>query len=244
MKIFVISLPSSIERRHSVIKQLKDLNLDFEFLDAIDGRYSDHPLLDRYIERKFLIHYGRPARPGELGCYASHYLAWERCKKLNEPILVLEDDFQVTDLFRDAYETSQEIIDRYGYIRLQDTRKSKAVFVRQEDDFRIVRYTKAPQGALCYALTPFAARQFIEHSQNFVYPVDVFIRHFYIHRVPLYGLTPYSIDGGELSKESVIGKRVKVKKDFLTIFQRFLFKGYVMLRTGVENIKNQYLIRI
>lgn len=237
MKIIVINLVSSKERRASAKGQLGALGLEFEFLDAVDGRTSDHPLLDRYVEKEFLIHYGRPANRGELGCYASHYLAWQRGVELNESVLVLEDDFQLTDKFIAALETCGQLIGRQGYIRLQETRKSKATFEKKVGEFSLVKYTKAPQGGLCYALTPGVARSFVAHSQRFVYPLDVFVRHFWIHKVPLYGLTPYTADGGKLSSDSVIGKRAKVKKSLPVMVQRFLFKTYALLMTVVENVK-------
>lgn len=237
MEIIVISLVSSRKRRASAQRQLDALCLEFEFLDAVDGRTSAHPLLNRYDEKKFLIHYGRPANKGELGCYASHYLAWQRAVELNEPVLVLEDDFQLTDKFCAALEICEQLIERQGYIRLQETRKSKATFEKQVGEFSLVKYTKAPQGGLCYALTPEVAKRFIAHSQEFIYPLDVFVRHFWLHKVPLYGLTPYVADGGVLATDSVIGKRVKVRKSLPVMAQRFLHKSYARLMTAVENVK-------
>ena len=38
MKVFVISLKRSPERRRYIEKQLDDLNIKFEFFDAVDGR--------------------------------------------------------------------------------------------------------------------------------------------------------------------------------------------------------------
>lgn len=237
MKIIVISLVSSLERRASAKRQLDALGLAFEFLDGVDGRISDHPLLDRYDEKKFLIHYGRPANRGELGCYASHYLAWQRCVESKQPVLVLEDDFTLTDRFTAALQTCRQLIEQQGYIRLQETRKSKARFERRVGEFTLVKYTKAPQGGLCYAVTPEVARRFINHSREFSYPLDVFVRHFWIHGAPLYGLTPYVADGGELSTDSIIGQRSKVKKRPLIMVHRFLHKSYVLLMTAVENLK-------
>ena len=237
MKIIVISLLSSLKRRASAQKQLDELCQEFEFLDAVDGRTSQHPLLDSYDEEKFIIHYGRPANKGELGCYSSHYLAWQRCIDLQEPVLIMEDDFQLTERFSDALEICEQLISRQGYIRLQETRKSRAFFERQVGDFSLVKYTKAPQGGLCYVLTPQVAQRFIEHSEEFIYPLDVFVRHFWIHKVPLYGLTPYVADGGVLADESEIGKRVKVKKKLGVKVRRFLHKCHARLMTSVENLK-------
>lgn len=237
MKIIVISLVSSLKRRASVQGQLAALGLEFEFLDAVDGRTSDHPLLDRYDEEKFLIHYGRPANPGELGCYASHYLAWQGCVESNEPIMVFEDDFLLKDNFTDALKICEQQIRRYGYIRLQPTRSPRPRFVKQFGDFSLVKYTKGPQALLCYALTPDTARSFINKSVTFTYPVDVFVRHFWLHKIPLYGLTPYAADGGVLSMDSNIGIRHKVKRTPCVVIRRVLHKLYARFMTQVENMK-------
>lgn len=34
----------------------------------------------------------KPLSKTQLGCYASHYILWERCIKEDKPIKVLEDD--------------------------------------------------------------------------------------------------------------------------------------------------------
>ncbi len=237
MKIIVISLVSSVKRRAAAKKQLDALGLEYEFLDAVDGRTSNHFLLNRYDEKGFLIHYGRPASRGELGCYASHYLIWQRCAESNESVLVLEDDFLLSDKFTDALTICDQLIMRYGFIRLQPTTKSKSYLIKTIGAFSLVKFTKAPQATLCYVLSPAVARKFINKSLSFAYPVDVFIRHFWLHKVPLFGLTPYTADAGELAVDSIIGTRAKVKKSLSVVLQRFYFKGYVQLMTMLENFK-------
>jgi hypothetical protein len=67
LKVFAISLPASLERRASVTKKLNDRNIEFEFIDAVDGRVDQHPYLKNYDEKSFLINRRRRAAPGELG---------------------------------------------------------------------------------------------------------------------------------------------------------------------------------
>lgn len=55
--------------------------------------------------------------PGELGCFASHYLLWEKCLELNEPIVVIEDDAQLEECFDDSMKNINEL-QPYGYVRL------------------------------------------------------------------------------------------------------------------------------
>ncbi len=241
MKVLVISLPASNERRASATMQLDSLSIHFEFFDAVDGRTSGNPLLARYDERNFLINYGRPANPGELGCYASHFLAWQRCVELGEAILVLEDDFLLTEGFPESLSLCEQLIGQVGYIRLEKTTRARSMKVRKLGDFTLRKYIKAPQGALCYGIAPFVAKSFIAHSREFVYPVDVFVRHFWLHRNPLFGLTPYTATQSDLAQDSIIGVRRKGRKPIRIMIHRFLLKVYRVLMFGKENLR--YLLK-
>ncbi|WP_367701279.1 glycosyltransferase family 25 protein [Helicobacter pylori] len=42
--------------------------------------------------------------PQEFGCYLSHYLLWKECVKLNQPIVILEDDAALESNFMQALE--------------------------------------------------------------------------------------------------------------------------------------------
>jgi glycosyl transferase family 25 len=238
MKVLVISLPASTDRRRSATEQLAALGLPFEFIDGIDGRTSQDPLLQRYQEREFILNYGRPALPGELGCYASHYLAWQRCIELGEPVLVLEDDFKPLEGFLDALAVCDEHISRRGYIRLETTGNKPASKVLIQNGFTLVKYLKAPQGALCYAISPAVAGIFLAQSKAFTYPVDVFVRNFWRHRVPLYGLQPYTATAAEVSRDSFIGnRRFHHPKSLITRLHRSARKVASLLMTGAENLR-------
>lgn len=238
MKVLVISLPESAERRQSATGQLGALGLSFEFIDGINGRTSQDPLLQRYREKEFILNYGRPALPGELGCYASHYLAWQRCIELGEPVLVLEDDFKPLDRFLDALEVCSQHINARGYIRLESTGDKPASTVLTQDGFTLVKYLKAPQGALCYAISPSVASTFVSCSRAFDYPVDVFVRNFWYHKVPLFGLKPYTATASDIAVNSYIGnRRGSYPKSMATRLHRSARKLKAMLNTGIENLR-------
>ncbi len=238
MKVLVISLPESAERRHSATGKLTALGLSFEFIDGINGNTSRDPLLERYREKEFILNYGRPALPGELGCYASHYLAWQRCIELGVPVLVLEDDFKPLDRFMGALEVCEQHINTQGYIRLETTGDKPASSVFTQDGFTLVKFLKAPQGALCYAISPSVASTFVAHSQTFDYPVDVFVRNFWYHKVPLFGLKPYSATASDIAVNSYIGnRRGRYPKTLGTRLHRSARKLTVLLKTGMENLR-------
>lgn len=63
---------------------------------------------------------GRELSDGEKACFASHYRLWQECVKLNEPIMILEDDVEFSDEFLNH---GEEYIDElskseYEYIRI------------------------------------------------------------------------------------------------------------------------------
>ncbi len=87
MKVFLISLPDSRQRRLSALKNIRISGLPFEIVDGIEAKKmraeclpigtTDFPLL-----------------PGEIGCYAAHLRALQRIVDYELPWgYVLEDDF-------------------------------------------------------------------------------------------------------------------------------------------------------
>lgn len=86
MKIKVISLRRSEERRFSFSEANK--RLDYEFFDAVDGvALSDDEKRDvRYFARD--LDYSQ----GAYGCALSHIRLWERCADSQETLTIAEDD--------------------------------------------------------------------------------------------------------------------------------------------------------
>ena len=87
MKILIINLPDSTDRRIFQQKQLEQLGLNFEILPAVsvnDIQDSTYQSMSQGWER--------PLRRSELACYLSHQKSWEIVLKYNQPTLILEDD--------------------------------------------------------------------------------------------------------------------------------------------------------
>ncbi|OOV85900.1 glycosyltransferase family 25 protein [Oceanospirillum linum] len=240
MKIFVLSMLRSTDRRDAVRKLMAEHDLAFEFIDGVDGKEGSHPLLKKFKPSKFLIRHGRPSKPGEGGCYASHYLAWEKCVELDEPIVVLEDDFILRDCIHDVLAQVESLMPRYPFIRLEDNgpRLQKTVFER--DGFELVKFLKIPQRTTCYAVSPRAAKAFLKSSDEFVYPVDVFLRHQNLHRVPLFGLSPRPVAPVDPTDEnSEIGNRHAGKAPAWSKLTKLLFKVKNLFLNILTNIYHE-----
>ncbi len=236
MKIFVLSLLNSVERREKVSTLLKEHKLNFEFIDGIDGRKADPHLLALYNEREFIYNYGRKAVLGELGCYASHMLAWKKCIELNEPIVIFEDDFRLKEGAVQALDECEKLIDDYHFIRLEDGNKKPQYKVKSTNGMTLFNYFKVPQCATCYAISPIAAKKLLNNSEHISLPVDVFIRNVWMHQQPIYSLEPFHVTVG--TDTSIIGKRKrKQKKSLVTRLMCISYK----IRSIIFNLCTQGL---
>lgn len=65
MKIFIISLKNSPDRRENITKQLTPLNLDWQFFNAVNGRDKDFAFNSMQVDLYRTIFRSRPLAPGE-----------------------------------------------------------------------------------------------------------------------------------------------------------------------------------
>ncbi|ELB2826660.1 glycosyltransferase family 25 protein, partial [Vibrio parahaemolyticus] len=76
MKIYVINLKESVERREQVRKVLS--SVDFEFFDAENIKKDpEHFIYTLYDEKKTRKYKGYTLTIPELGCWASHISLWK-----------------------------------------------------------------------------------------------------------------------------------------------------------------------
>ena len=225
LKIFVISLPDAVERRERAARQLGELGFAFELFDALRG---EQVIADSYFERcdeeEWLLNTGHLMSLGEVGCFASHRSLWQRCIELGEPLMTMEDDFQLLPGFAGAVEKVAENISEYGFIRLQTETRARKQRVATKGEYTLWRYTKVPHSTMCNSVTPEVAQNLVEQTRAIYEPVDVFIKKFWEHGQPIYGLTPYTVTESALSQQPYILHREKVPKGFGRSTRRFLRK--------------------
>ncbi|WP_367984100.1 glycosyltransferase family 25 protein [Spiribacter insolitus] len=231
LEVRVISLKGSLERRASVREQFARLGRDFRFFDAVDGGDISNPVVARFSPRRFLIQHGRPHVPGEIGCYASHFLLWQHCIETGMPLVIMEDDLEFVGDAGGILAVAEELSSRFDFIRLEATRKKPSIRCWQRDGRSIVRYLKIPQRLTAYQITPRAARALVTASQTFSYPVDVFVRNQYLHGVPIHGIEPFAVRPRQKPLASQIGDRHTQKGPWWSRTTRFFHRS----RNGVLN---------
>ena len=229
MKVVVISLASSAERRASVKRKLGDKGIAFEFLDAVDGRVSKHPYLSNYDEQCFMINRRRKAAPGELGCYVSHLLAWEKCIALNEPIVVLEDDFELTDNFKTGIAYVEQYVDKVAFVRLEPLEKRFFISSRRGPDFSLVKQLNVGMCATGYVITPHGARKLLDCGMRIEGPIDLYLKYSFTHKQIIHALVPHVVYPTHADSIIGIDARNERKKGVMLGLKRFGFKtGYAM----------------
>ncbi|MEZ8576303.1 glycosyltransferase family 25 protein [Vibrio splendidus] len=235
MKSYCITLKANHCRQESTANALKDVQVDFEFFIGVDARTDEHPLLTKIHDRAFLHNMGRSHAIGEVGCYASHYLIWQKCIELNEPVLVFEDHADIdTDIFSSTLTIAKQHIEQCGFIRLQDSKNKLHYSVDRYGTQHLVKYLKVPQGTACYAISPKAAHAFIEQSSTFNYPVDVFLRNTWIHKHPMFGVSSAGLQRSK--RPSIIGSRKhKGRKDYSVAFMKIVNKIKSMALNLITN---------
>ncbi|MDR0927950.1 MAG: glycosyltransferase family 25 protein [Ignavibacteria bacterium] len=203
MKIFIINLETEINRRNSMIFQMDSINSDkneFIFFNAINSQKIGiffnkiNPFFSKLIRGKSLT-------DGEIACFASHYSLWQKCLELKEDIVILEDDVALLPDFENGLDVIKKSPYNYTKLMCLFDKKSKKI----NGNFYITR--NGVSGAQGYYLTPFAARQFIEKSRAWLYPVDDYLDSFWIHKIPTIFYFPYLIKENENSLNSTIKNR-------------------------------------
>ncbi len=238
LKIFVISLISSTDRRADVAKKLADKQISFEFLDAIDGRDSNHSYLKNYDEKQFLIHRRRKALAGELGCYVSHVLAWEKCVDLNQPIVVLEDDFEITDYFVDGLLFLETVLNKIEFVRLEPLECKLTLTSYKNDTFSLVKQLKIGMCLTGYLITPKGAKNLLKKSRKINYPIDLYVRYSFIHNVLIHAIEPPLVYPTHKTSTIGIAERNQREKGFLLKIKRFFYKQFYSFANFLTNLIN------
>ncbi|MCQ2765032.1 glycosyltransferase family 25 protein [Helicobacter pylori] len=118
ISVYIISLKES-QRRLDTEKLVSESNEKFkgrcvfQIFDAISPKHEDfekfvQELYDAQSMLKSDWFHSDWCRgellPQEFGCYLSHYFLWKECVKLNQPVVILEDDAMLESHFMQALE--------------------------------------------------------------------------------------------------------------------------------------------
>ena len=206
MKIQVISLKTSEQRRESIREQFDVLDTEFEFFDAITPDHAPEHI-SGYDEDEFAVNCGRAATATEIACYASHLALWRRCADEGVPYLILEDDAQLDDTFLTGLLVASSQINKLGFIRMSLPELSTSVIMRKLGPFDIHFCRRVPLLALGYAISPRTAEQLVRRGGTIEEPVDKYLQRYWRHEQPVFAIEPPVVRLADHAAASDIGAR-------------------------------------
>lgn len=210
MKIFIISLKRSVDRRERIKKQLDGMGIEFEFIDAVDALIPNFTYSDRRNDKLTKKRFGYTLLDSEIACFSSHHLAWEMCVTLNQPILILEDNIDISTELSTYIVSLQENCGKYQFIKLfAYFPKSYSNIGTLNSNISIIRYRRRTCGAQGYCITPEASLAFITNANQFIEPVDDYMEKPYLHNVTTYCVSPDLVSRAKIA--STIGSKRKDK---------------------------------
>lgn len=237
--IFVVNLENSVERKKYISEQLDSMFVNYQIFPAVNGRESKLSILGMYDDDLSQKYRSKSLTKGQIGCYASHYLLWEKCVELNKPIIIIEDDIIIDKkYFSEFYHLIPELNSKYEFIRLSEHRRRKAKFqtIQSIDNLTIHRANKGHMSTMGYFLTPDGAKKFLKNSSKWYMAVDIYMDRFWNHDVEPFGLEPPCV-GEDPKFESDIGYEQNVTRSFFSRCRREYFNLSESIKRTIHNVK-------
>ena len=172
--VFVISLPDCVDRRESIRNGLDNLQIPFEFVDAVDGRNGLDPSHEPDVDRPGTKRMGLTLSDAEFACALSHIHIYRRIDRDNiDWALVLEDDaFPTLDLktfIKERHYADADLTQLHSF----STRVSRMGQKHLFDSYRSYLRTKfKSQSAAGYVISNHAARHILEYGLPITQPAD------------------------------------------------------------------------
>ena len=163
MQIFVINLPSAVDRRKLQKEQLTELGLEYIILDATS--ISD---INEATYKKHYFDWQRPLKKTEVACYFSHRSAWDKIIKSRKPALILEDDAILSKALPELL-INLNNIKNTDLINLENRNRKKFVSNSHLEigcNSKLLRLYQDRTGAAGYILWPSGAKKLMQFEKN------------------------------------------------------------------------------
>ncbi|STO53799.1 glycosyltransferase family 25 protein [Canicola haemoglobinophilus] len=223
--IFIINLAKSTARKQFITEQFSRLNenlknpIPYHFFAAINGKENpDFPLFKKYNKTKHFQRKGNQLSLSQLGCWASHYLLWEKCVELNEPIIILEDDAILKENFLEVYNFLSSPQNSFEFFWLsipspakrKRNQKYKVICNIENTENSIAQFYYSWANTTGYFITPKAAQKLLTHCYEWVYEVDTQMERYWETKIPYLSIIPFCVEP-DLSMESNISTTDNMK---------------------------------
>ena len=234
MKIFIVNLKQSVERKQKIEAQLVALGLSAEFVEAVDGRElseKERQSVTAQVNYAFL--------PGEIGCALSHQQIYK--KIIDENInnaLILEDDVVLTEDFQHVLQNITVPSERPSVILLSRTNKYFKKPLKAISGNYSLHKTLLATTAHSYIINSEAARSLLKG----LYPVWIVSDKWGLFEdmslVEVYSVVPHPVHLSDEAKNSTIN--VPQDAHEIHIKKKKIWNELMASRTFKTKIKHKF----
>lgn len=167
MRLFVINLHRSLDRRLSFLKWVPKVRLPWEIFDAVDGSLLRQDALPWSND-----HWGDPLWPGAVGCYASHLRVLQRIVDYDLDWAVVVEDDMVPIGDHPPLLDALSLPGSFDIVYLHEMRAPllMSTIMSTSDGFHRVKPAMLTTGA--YVATRAFARRFLAKFSRIEMPID------------------------------------------------------------------------
>lgn len=210
LHIYVISLERDTEKRKIINETLNSFNLNFSFVDAVDGATLTESQVNSIRNKSVgtVVSRGFPATAGEIGCTLSHVKAYQQMLKDNQEwACILEDDVILDERFKVFIDTfhSNEMNLEDLYLLGGMTEISRAIvrsiknnkYIGKQKFYKLIKSEHLIYRACCYLISSEMADRLSKLSSNEFLLADnwlYLLKSKYINRVYLADFVAHPID--------------------------------------------------
>ncbi|CAN5166924.1 hypothetical protein BH10PSE9_BH10PSE9_23460 [soil metagenome] len=212
--IYVINLGTATDRLAHAKSELKRQGLAFRRLPAVDAKGLDAATLTGvFDEEKSKRTYHVPMQKGEIACFLSHRLAWQRFLSDDDApfLVILEDDFEMRGNLAALIEAvASASLPPWDMIKLWGKRRSVAQGVaRLPGGWRLTREPVLSKRTVGQLVSRAGARKLLATTLPIHRPIDVQLQNWWELGINILTLAPpFVVDVGD---EAFGGSSVKDK---------------------------------
>ena len=178
MITYLINLKRAKDRRKSVSEYLKNADIEFTILEAVDGKQLSLPI-SSFNETRYKLLHGKRPNLGEIGCYLSHLKALELFIKTDENhALICEDDIEFLPNLRKIIDNALSSEIYFDLLRLSGgsdkkrERGSPIKLAKIQDGYHLaINFTFKP-GTGCYLINKKGAKAVLKKLHKISLPID------------------------------------------------------------------------
>jgi glycosyl transferase, family 25 len=189
--VYLINLDQSVDRLVHMRDEFARAGLSFERVPGVIGGNLPPDLSPWFCDGQGRI--ASPLKPGEIGCEAAHLLVHRKIAsgEFASVALVMEDDVQIDGRLAAVLTAALDRLPaNWDILRLSNApKRAYAPLVDLGDGFRIVRYSKVPNGAAAYLLNLSGARKLSRPGLR-VRVIDEYLRRPWLAGLETYGIAP------------------------------------------------------